>query len=540
MFCRVGSGASSIFRAGRNQQRKAQQPAAKPKARPDVVKSKQDLLQELNRQAELNTLVLQREQAALRALQESQGYGLPARASVNAHLGSNGFGASQDVMGPPAGLQPLAVKAAKNHRFYDASPKAFSAAQGFADPAVRMHLIKELKQKQYKLELEQQIAEREATRQAAKAAAAAREAAEDAARAAAPPPWDPAARASRWAQSLASAAAAAGEQLSSQQLAAALQEVQQEQQLMWQEFTRQASALKQLLAGKRLSPSDSQQAWDELQRMRGVLGQAQEQQQALQHKYDQQQQQQQRSPRQRRSPPQRQQQQQQQQEPWLSQQHSTLHVSSQPLDLEQQQQQDGGLDDELAGDALDAFMVETKMVPVTVNSIPESSGVGSSLMQLMIPPAVLAADGSRLGQPVQHFNRYGGYGLDAELSGCSVASANLQARGGQASSSSAVFGGWQGKQRQQQQQGSQRPPASPPILRGDRFVDGRPEKQPAGSGTARAANHQQQQQQQRASPPRRANAGNAQAAKAPARGGRGTGGGAAGSAGKASNARRRV
>lgn len=32
-------------------------------------------------------------------------------------------------MGPPAGLQPLAVKAAKNHRFYDASPKAFSAAQ---------------------------------------------------------------------------------------------------------------------------------------------------------------------------------------------------------------------------------------------------------------------------------------------------------------------------------------------------------------------------------------------------------------------------
>ncbi|WIA39053.1 hypothetical protein OEZ86_005197 [Tetradesmus obliquus] len=376
MFCRVGSGASSIFRAGRNQQRKAQQPAAKPKARPDVVKSKQDLLQELNRQAELNTLVLQREQAALRALQESQGYGLPAQASVNAHLGSYGFGASQDVMGPPAGLQPLAVKAAKNHRFYDASPKAFSAAQlspfadadwrfdwggpgspaaayaaqqqsllnqtfpdspqfrtgrvfeipadagmdmpaaaaaaaaaaagsmhgagmvgqqqqvhhgspaqlaamaaqaagygnglpqgplplaqlqllqqqqqvqdcgwlgmhsgvegttgspaytiqlmqqqmqpqqllqschtladvsdalqaaqGFADPAVRMHLIKELKQKQYKLELEQQIAEREATRQAAKAAAAAREAAEDAARAAAPPPWDPAARASRW------------------------------------------------------------------------------------------------------------------------------------------------------------------------------------------------------------------------------------------------------------------------------------------------------------------------------------------------------
>jgi hypothetical protein len=42
-------------------------------------------------------------------------------------------------------------------------------------------------------------------------------------------------------QSLANAAAAAvGEQLSSQQLAAALQELQQEQQLMWQEFTRQA------------------------------------------------------------------------------------------------------------------------------------------------------------------------------------------------------------------------------------------------------------------------------------------------------------
>jgi hypothetical protein len=35
--------------AGRNQQRKAQQqPAAKTKARPDIVKSKQDLLQELS------------------------------------------------------------------------------------------------------------------------------------------------------------------------------------------------------------------------------------------------------------------------------------------------------------------------------------------------------------------------------------------------------------------------------------------------------------------------------------------------------------
>lgn len=47
------------------------------------------------------------------------------------------------------------------------------------------------------LELEQQIAEREAARRASKAAAAAKEAAEAAARAAAPPPWDPAARLAR-------------------------------------------------------------------------------------------------------------------------------------------------------------------------------------------------------------------------------------------------------------------------------------------------------------------------------------------------------
>lgn len=47
------------------------------------------------------------------------------------------------------------------------------------------------------LELEQQIAEREAARQAAKAAAAAKEAAEEARRAAAPPPWDPAVRSVR-------------------------------------------------------------------------------------------------------------------------------------------------------------------------------------------------------------------------------------------------------------------------------------------------------------------------------------------------------
>jgi hypothetical protein len=35
--------------AGRNQQRKAHQPAGKPKVRPDLVKSKQDLLQELSK-----------------------------------------------------------------------------------------------------------------------------------------------------------------------------------------------------------------------------------------------------------------------------------------------------------------------------------------------------------------------------------------------------------------------------------------------------------------------------------------------------------
>jgi hypothetical protein len=123
-------------------------------------------------------------------------------------------------------------------------------------------------------------------------------------------------------------------------------------------------ALEQLLAEKQLSPSDSQQVWDELQRMRGVLGQAQEQQQALQQMYDQRQHQQQqpshqqRSPRQRRSSPQR-----QQQEARLSQQHSTLQVSSQPLDLElQQQQQQDGCCAELPGDALDAFMVETHLV----------------------------------------------------------------------------------------------------------------------------------------------------------------------------------
>jgi hypothetical protein len=34
--------------AGRNQQRKGQQPAAKPNPRPDVVKSKQELLKELS------------------------------------------------------------------------------------------------------------------------------------------------------------------------------------------------------------------------------------------------------------------------------------------------------------------------------------------------------------------------------------------------------------------------------------------------------------------------------------------------------------
>lgn len=47
------------------------------------------------------------------------------------------------------------------------------------------------------LELEQQIAEREAARRAGKVAAAAREAADAAARAAAPPPWDPAAKLGR-------------------------------------------------------------------------------------------------------------------------------------------------------------------------------------------------------------------------------------------------------------------------------------------------------------------------------------------------------
>jgi hypothetical protein len=32
-------------------------------------------------------------------------------------------------MGPPAGLKPVAVQAAKNHRFYDVSPKAYNPAQ---------------------------------------------------------------------------------------------------------------------------------------------------------------------------------------------------------------------------------------------------------------------------------------------------------------------------------------------------------------------------------------------------------------------------
>jgi hypothetical protein len=63
--------------------------------------------------------------------------------------------------------------------------------------------------------------------------------------------------------------------------------------------------------------------------------------------------------------------------------------------------------------------------------------------------------------------RYGSYGLDAELSGCSVASGNLQAKGALANSSSAVWSGYQGNQ--QQQQVLQRPPASPPILRSDRW-----------------------------------------------------------------------
>jgi hypothetical protein len=139
-------------------------------------------------------------------------------------------------------------------------------------------------------------------------------------------------------------------------------------------------ALEQLLADKQLSPSDSQQAWDELQRMRGVMGQAQEQQQALQQMYNQQQhqpppdqkqqqQQQQGAPqvrsRDRRGvqmrPQQPQQQQPQQEHSWLSQQHSTLCVSSQPLDVEQQQQL-GASCEELPGDSLDAFMVETQMV----------------------------------------------------------------------------------------------------------------------------------------------------------------------------------
>jgi hypothetical protein len=153
-------------------------------------------------------------------------------------------------------------------------------------------------------------------------------------------------------------------------------------------------ALEQLLTDKQLSPSDSQQGWDELQRMRGVMSQAQEQQHALQQMYEQQQQQQQPQQehsrlRQRHSPPQQRQQQQHRQAPqvrgrgrrgvplqqqqqqqlqpqqkssWLSQQHSTLCVSSQPLDVEQQQQQQLGSCDELPGDALDAFMVETQMV----------------------------------------------------------------------------------------------------------------------------------------------------------------------------------
>jgi hypothetical protein len=51
----------------------------------------------------------------------------------------------------------------------------------------------------------------------------------------------------------------------------------------------------------------------------------------------------------------------QQEHSWLSQQHSTLCVSSQPLDLEQQQLLLGSCD-ELPGDSLDAFMVETQMV----------------------------------------------------------------------------------------------------------------------------------------------------------------------------------
>jgi hypothetical protein len=54
-------------------------------------------------------------------------------------------------------------------------------------------------------------------------------------------------------------------------------------------------------------------------------------------------------------------------------------------------------------------------VPITVNSIPESTDVGSYLMQLMIPPTVLAAGSSRLGQPVQHYNRCVTHSLSMRL-----------------------------------------------------------------------------------------------------------------------------
>lgn len=55
--------------------------------------------------------------------------GLHAQAPVTGHLGSFGVDAARDVMGPPAGLRPLAVTAARNHRFYDVSPKAYNPAQ---------------------------------------------------------------------------------------------------------------------------------------------------------------------------------------------------------------------------------------------------------------------------------------------------------------------------------------------------------------------------------------------------------------------------
>jgi hypothetical protein len=69
------------------------------------------------------------------------------------------------------------------------------------------------------------------------------------------------------------------------------------------------------------------------------------------------------------------QQQPQQEHSWLSQQHSTLCVSSQPLDLEQKQL--GASCEEL-----DAFMVETQMVSGDITSVCHISAVSAAKEKL--------------------------------------------------------------------------------------------------------------------------------------------------------------